>query len=51
MKNIIVISGSHKKNGAGISLLKEFKNYFNESEYSFETIHLSNNNIEKQQPP
>lgn len=41
MKNILVISGSHKKKGTGISLVEMFKSNFNNANYFFETIHLS----------
>jgi len=46
LHNILVISGSHRKKGTGIDLLNTFKTNFNTSEYTFETIHLSNYNIE-----
>jgi len=45
MKNILVISGSHKKTGCGISLVDMFKSNFDNVNYSFETIHLSNLDI------
>jgi len=46
LHNILVVSGSHRKKGTGISLLDTFKTNFNTSKYTFETIHLSNHNIE-----
>lgn len=46
MKKILVISGSHRKNGIGIKLFKLFKSSFSESDYDFETVHLSEHKIE-----
>lgn len=45
MKKILVISGSHQKKGTGIGAFNIFKEYFNETEYSFEVLHLSDYNI------
>jgi len=41
MKKIVVISGSGNKNGIGINTLKMFKENFDEKEYEFEIIHLT----------
>lgn len=46
LKNILVISGSHRKKGTGIALLDAFKKNFNMTDYVFETVHLSDNRIE-----
>ncbi|MGB3368528.1 MAG: NAD(P)H-dependent oxidoreductase [Acidaminobacteraceae bacterium] len=45
MKNILVISGSHKKKGTGITLVDMFKSNFENEYSSFETIHLSDLDI------
>jgi len=45
MKKIIVISGSDRKNGTGIQTFNILKENFDESEYNFETIHLSDYKI------
>lgn len=45
MKNILVVSGSARKNGDGIKAFKMFKEKFDPDNYSFEIIHLSDYNI------
>lgn len=45
MKKILAISASAKKNGAGISALNIFKDKFDDKNYEFKVIHLSDYNI------
>lgn len=45
MKNILVISGSARKNGDGITAFKIFEEKFDPNDYGFEVIHLSDYNI------
>lgn len=46
MKNILVISGSQRKQGSGIKAFNMLKSYFNEDEYKFEVLHLADYKIE-----
>lgn len=41
MKKILAISGSQRKQGSGIKAFTAFKAHFNEDEYAFELLHLS----------
>jgi len=45
MKKIVVISGSGNKNGIGIKTFKMFKENFDEKEYEFKIIHLTDYNL------
>ena len=45
MKRILIILGSHNKKGAGAKTAEIFKSKFNSTEYSFETIFLSDYEI------
>ena len=45
MKKILAISGSHQKKGTGIGAFNLFKENFNETEYTFEVLHLTDYNI------
>lgn len=45
MRNILIISGSHQKKGAGVKATELFISKFDSMEYSFETVFLSDYEI------
>jgi len=45
MKEILVISGSARKNGDGIKALSIFKDKFDPKDFNFQVVHLSDYNI------
>lgn len=46
MKKVLVLAGSHRKNGLGNKVLDVFKSNFSEAEFEFETVQLSHYRIE-----
>ena len=45
MKNILIIAGSQRKNGVGAKTVEMFKSKFDSAEYHFETVFLSDYEI------